>query len=137
MNSLVITQQKLNDFQVSNPCIKQTVKALIVTTDGQEIFGSNAINNEVNECPRVVQGCPTGTGYELCKTVCNQNEHAEVTALQNAKKANVDVTGATLYLTGHTYFCDNCLNNMRKAGLAKAICHDSGLVVDFLEEQVA
>ncbi len=122
---------ELNQFKVLKPCVKQTVKALIVSADGQLTLGSNAINNDVDECPRVEKGCLTGEGYELCKSVCNQNEHAEVTAIQNAKKQNVDLKGATLYLTGHTYFCDNCTNAMREAGIKKAHCYDSDTTVVF------
>lgn len=125
----------LDNHNVLRPCVKQSVKALIVTPDGQEVFGSNAINNDVEVCPRVTEGCKTGEGYELCKSVCDQNEHAEVTAIQNAQKAGVNIVGATLYLTGHTYFCDNCTNNMRKAGISKAVCYDSDLVIDFKKEE--
>lgn len=121
----------LDSFNVENPCKKQTVKALIVDKNGNQVLGSNAIRNTVDECPRIIEGCQTGEGYHLCKSVCDQNEHAEVTAIQNAKKENIDLKGSTLYLTGHTYFCDNCINAMRNAGIKKAICHDSGLVVSF------
>lgn len=127
----VIPQNELKDFNVANPCVKQTVKALIVSVTGAKVLGSNAINNKVNECPRVVKGCVTGEGYDLCKSVCNQNEHAEVTAIQNAKKANIDLKGSTLYLTGHTYFCDNCTQAMKEAGIKKAVCFDSDTIISF------
>jgi deoxycytidylate deaminase len=128
---IIAISNQLADFSVDRPCLKQTVKAIIVTQDGQRILGSNAINNDVDICPRVVENMPTGEGYHLCKDVCNQNEHAEVTALQNAKAAGVAVKGATLYITGHTYFCDNCQNEMRKAGIKEAICLDSDVKHSF------
>lgn len=130
-NIVPIYKTKLDNFVVDNPCVKQTVKALIVSVSGQSALGSNAINNVVNDCPRVEKGCKTGEGYELCKSVCNQNEHAEVTAIQNAKKMNIDLKGAKLYLTGHTYFCDNCTNAMREAGIKEAHCYDSNTTVVF------
>ncbi len=130
MQIIAILEQQLNDFQVIKPCIKQTVKALIVSTDNQMVYGSNAINNDVIECPRVIEGCVTGEGYHLCKSVCNQNEHAEVTAIQNAKAQNIDIKGATLYLVGHTYCCDNCKSSMKAAGIIKAVCIDSNLEID-------
>lgn len=123
---IIAISNQLADFSVSRPCLKQTVKAIIVTQDGQRILGSNAINNDVDICPRVVENMPTGEGYHLCKDVCNQNEHAEVTAIQNAKKQGMDIQGATLMLTGHTYCCDNCISSMKEAGITKAVCVDSG-----------
>lgn len=122
---IIAISNTLQDMTVERPCVKQTVKAVIVTADNQKVFGSNAINNDIAECPRVERNMPTGEGYHLCKDVCNQNEHAEVTALQNARKAGIDVKGGTVYITGHTYFCDNCQNEMRKAGIKEAICLDS------------
>ena len=112
--------EQLNEYKVENPCLKQTVKALIVSNNGEEVFGSNHINNKVKECPRVTEGCQTGEGYHLCKEVCNQSSHAEVDAIKNAKEKGVNLQGATLYLSGHTYCCMNCLENMKNAGIKKA-----------------
>lgn len=118
--------ETLNAHTVKKPCVKLTVKAIIVAQDGSIATGDNAIRNDVDVCPRVVKNCPTGQGYEMCKSVCNQNEHAEVTAIQNAKKQGMDIQGATLMLTGHTYCCDNCISSMKEAGITKAVCVDSG-----------
>jgi hypothetical protein len=41
------TLNVLNDFNVKNPCKKQTVKALIINNIGEEALGSNSINNEI------------------------------------------------------------------------------------------
>lgn len=112
MQIISLFEQELNDFHVSNPCLKQTVKALIVSKDNQMVLGSNAINNDVTSCPRVEKNCKTGEGYDLCKSACNQNEHAEVTAIQNAEKAGIDIRGAKLYLSGHTLMCNKkCKEN--------------------------
>jgi deoxycytidylate deaminase len=116
----------LENYNPSNPCLKVIVKALIVTQDDKEIIGSNDINRRIDKCPRVDQGCKTGEGYHLCAEVCHQNSHAEVTAIENAKKGKIDVKGAKLYLTGHTYCCDNCLMSMQRAGISYVHVFDSG-----------
>lgn len=48
---------------------------------------------------------PTGVGYELCKSICDQPAHAEVAACLAAGEA---ARGGKLYLEGHYYACDNC-----------------------------
>ncbi len=99
-------------------CIKQTVVATIITKCGETISGFNGIKNlEITECPRVVANIATGVGYELCKDVCNQVGHAEIEAIKNSK--GYDLTGATMYLTGHTYCCDNCLEAIKNSGISK------------------
>jgi deoxycytidylate deaminase len=72
----------------------------------------------------------------MCKQICNQNEHAEVMAIRDAKLRNINTVDAKLYLTGHTYFCDNCINAMKKAGISSAFCHDSKLTINFDSELV-
>lgn len=120
----------LEDTRISKPCTKQSVQAAIVSLKNEIVYGDNAIRNDVPVCPRAEQNLPTGVGYELCKSVCNQNEHAEVTAIQNAKEKGICIQGATLYLIGHTYCCDNCKAAMKEAGIVKAICIDSDLELD-------
>lgn len=106
------------------PCVKQPVYALIVATNGTHHFGSNWMTNQdVTVCPRVELNCVSGQGYHLCKEVCNQDFHAERFAIQLCTS---DTAGATLYLTGHTYCCDDCIAAMKAAGIAKAIVIDSG-----------
>lgn len=113
--------KKLQSYQVNNPCLKQNVKALIVTQSGEEAFGSNHINNQVSSCPRVEQNCKTGEGYHLCKQVCAQGAHAEVDAIENAQKQGLNIEGATLYLMNHYYCCEPCLNAMKSAKISSAV----------------
>lgn len=122
--------KELTNYRVANPCLKQSVKALIVTLQGEQIFGSNHINNIITSCPRVEQGCKTGEGYQLCKDICNQGAHAEVDAIIQAQKQNISITGGTLYLVNHYYCCENCLSSMKEAKLSRAIVlGDDGSVV--------
>lgn len=115
-----VYKNKLDNYSPEKPCLKQSVKALIITKDGKEVYGANDIRNEVTVCPRVEKGCKTGEGYDLCKSVCNQNFHAEVSAIQNAKEKGIDIKGSTLYLVNHTYCCDNCIAKMKIAGIKEA-----------------
>lgn len=92
-------------------CAKQTVIAVVVNHN-RFYIGSNWVNNPQTECPR--KNLPSGQGYHLCKDVCNQHAHAEVDACM---QAGADAQGATLYLIGHDYCCDDCLAYMKSCGI--------------------
>ena len=93
-------------------CKKQTTVAVIMK-DGQLVsIGTNEINADIKECPR--KGMETGVGYELCRDVCKQKNHAEVNA---CLKAGEQAKGSTLFLIGHTYCCDNCKRVMKEYGV--------------------
>lgn len=99
------------------PCAKQTVRATIVTPDGRHRFtATNYVNNAQPTCPR--GDMPTGVGYELCRTVCDQQGHAEINALAIAKH---HAAGATLYLQGHTYACEPCKAAAKAAGIVEIV----------------
>jgi len=83
-------------------CAKQTIVAVIV--NGTDYWvGTNWCRYPQRVCPR--GDLPSGEGYELCKSVCGQEHHAEVDA---CFKADTGARGADLYLIGHSYCCDNC-----------------------------
>jgi deoxycytidylate deaminase len=98
------------------PCQKLTVTATIVAPDGSVFVATNYCDTPQIVCPR--SGLPTGIGYELCKSVCNQRNHAEVNAILLAGDA---AKGGTLYLEGHTYCCKSCLAAATDAGIASVI----------------
>ena len=108
------------------PCVKQVVTATIVTRDGKRYAGANYCENAQPTCPRV--GMPTGVGYELCRDVCRQVGHAEVVALRAAERQGGAVHGATCYIEGHTYACDNCLAALRLHGITKVVFSEPPLV---------
>lgn len=98
-------------------CTKQKTGAVIVR-DGKIIAqGSNTRGNEVEGCPRDVEGYTTGTGYELCKSECKQAGHAEVTAVEDGEKRGVDMKDADLYMAGHWWCCKPCWQAMTRAGI--------------------
>lgn len=96
------------------PCAKQVVTATIVALDGQRFVGTNGCCNPQEFCPR--GDAPTGIGYEKCVDVCQQTGHAEINALKAAGDA---ARGATLWLEGHTYACQDCWKATRAAGLLR------------------
>jgi len=110
-----ITQNTLTANHSHYTCSKQSVHAMIVPLKGDIIYGMNKTLNYVTICPRVEQNMKTGEGYHLCKDICDQGSHAEIDAITNAIENNIELLGSSLYLTGHTYCCDNCLNKMKIA----------------------
>jgi deoxycytidylate deaminase len=96
-------------------CAKQETIA-IIENNGQYWIGSNWCNNAQDECPRKLM--KTGEGYELCKTICNQDNHAEVDV---CIKVGENASGGTLYLLGHTYCCDNCKKVMSEYGIEEVV----------------
>lgn len=122
MFSLDVLNNLLNLNKVdSYVCLKQRVNAIIVTKDNYIIFGTNNINNKIDICPRA--NSKSGEDYHFCKDICNQNAHAEVDAINNALKNNIDINDSTLYLIGHTYCCNNCLENLNKYNIKNIIIH--------------
>lgn len=92
-------------------CAKQVTVAIVV--NGDKIFvGQNSCATPVAVCPRL--HLPSGQGYEHCKTTCGQEFHAEEMAL---KKAGEHAQGATMFLIGHTYMCDNCRDMTKEYGI--------------------
>ena len=98
-----------------NKCVKQHVVA-IIENKGKFYVGHNKCDTPQETCPR--QGMKTGEGYHLCSLVCNQKNHAEVSA---CLKADKNAYGGTLYLIGHTYCCDNCKRIMNEFGIKNII----------------
>lgn len=70
----------------------------------------------VHVCPRVVEECPSGTGYDLCGLHDSQG-HAEAMVVQMAKEGGMDTEGADVYLYGHWWCCEPCWNVMIGAGV--------------------
>lgn len=87
------------------PCIKQRVFATLISPEGFRFYGENDCANPQTICPR--SGMGPSIGYHLCWEVCEQESHAEVSAI---KKAGSFARGSTIYVEGHNYICDNCLH---------------------------
>lgn len=108
------------------PCIKQRVYAMIILPNGEAYYGANWMTvGDVEICPRVAAGV---TSYELCATICGQGTefHAERQAMWSAYYDKADLTGAEVFITGHTYCCDTCRAAMYEEGITYAASLDSG-----------
>jgi deoxycytidylate deaminase len=97
-------------------CVKQHVTATVVTERGDRFTSTNFCMTPQEVCPRA--DLPTGVGYELCKSVCNQVAHAEANAIRYAGLAAI---GATLEVSGHTYACGSCKNAALHGGIKEII----------------
>jgi deoxycytidylate deaminase len=108
-------------------CYKQSVIAMV---EEDNLFGSNNVKNKLSVCPRVEIGFASGAGYHICIEKCNGNnihEHAEISLINEAKRRGISLKNKTIYLLGHTYCCENCLKELREAGvsLIKILLEDS------------
>jgi len=65
-------------------------------------------------CPRYLNNCPTGTGYEYCTAECQQTSHAEVSAINDAIALGNSPENADLYLFGHWWACESCWEHIIK-----------------------
>lgn len=91
-------------------CAKATVRCTLVTADGSQIVGTNWCANPQATCPRL-----PGEGYEKCRSICDQQGHAEVDAI---RIAGPHARGAHAYVEGHTYACQSCQEALFGAGVA-------------------
>lgn len=99
-------------------CIKQPTAAVIVKRGKIIGRGVNA-GEKVEVCPRVIRNCPTGTGYEFCKTVCKQEGHCEVMAIRDTLNKGSDPKGASMYLDGHWWVCEPCWDEIIRVGVSQ------------------
>ena len=91
------------------PCAKKEVGCVIVAPDGQRFAGANLCFNPQDVCPR-----EPGEGYEKCRSICQQDGHAEMDALRRAGSA---AKGATAWVYGHTHACRDCQEALYGAGV--------------------
>jgi deoxycytidylate deaminase len=100
---------------MTGPCAKLTVIA-IIENYGRYWIGTNFCRKPQKKCPR--RSLTSGSGYNLCKTYCGQPYHAEEDA---CIQAGALAKGATLYLIGHIYCCDNCKKVVKEYGIKKVV----------------
>lgn len=99
---------------MNGPCAKATVRCELHLRTTQVVVGTNACANPQPVCPRA-----PGEDYTKCRTVCDQQGHAEVQALRAVTDAGLDPVGAVAIISGHTYFCMDCQHALFGAGIAQ------------------
>lgn len=97
---------------VYGPCAKRQVRCVIVTLDGVEHSGANNCRNSQVACPR-----EPWEDYEKCRSICEQEGHAEIVALRIARQRGADLKGATAWVSGHHSVCSYCGEALKSAGL--------------------
>lgn len=103
-------------------CAKRKVTAVLVVDD-RHFVGENKCSAPQRVCPR-----QPGEGYEACKTVCGQDDHAEVAAIKAALAAKVDLkrnrfVPPRMFLYGHSAACANCTEWLMKYGIVLIVQH--------------
>jgi deoxycytidylate deaminase len=71
---------------------------------------------EPHQCPRLLAGCKSGEGYELCH-LHDAEGHAEPMLMKAARDAGIDPTGGDVYMFGHWWCCEPCWKSMIDAGV--------------------
>lgn len=95
-------------------CAKKIVRCVIITKDGETFYGENSCNKPQVECPRT-----EGEGYDKCKDICMQEDHAEIRALREARF--IDISGSTAIITGIDHLCKPCARALSDKGVAEII----------------
>jgi deoxycytidylate deaminase len=75
-------------------------------------------------CERKKQGVATGTMYHLCGG-CHPHFHAERRALRVAQNNGISLKGATMYLWGHWWCCEECTKHLQHAQI-QTVCLAEG-----------
>lgn len=91
----------------------------VVVKEGRVIGRATNPSAIVVPCPRWQKKCPTGTGYDLCNSVCGRigYGHSEYAATEDANNNGYDINGADLYLFGHWWCCKKCWDKMIEFGI--------------------
>lgn len=119
----MIDVRVIHERPKAGPCVKAQVKATLISAAGVRYIGSNEVGAPQAACPRVDE--PEFTAYEKCKSVCNQESHAEVSAIL---LAGDDALDSTIYLEGHRAACPGCQAAANAAGVKQIIVSPPPLV---------
>jgi deoxycytidylate deaminase len=95
------------------PCAKRRTQAILTGRSGAIYIAENSCLNPQPVCPRL-----PGEGYEKCKTVCQQVEHAEIQVLA---AAGDDAREGAMTVT-HWYACPRCEAACGAAGVKSVTC---------------
>jgi len=90
----------------------------VIVQDGK-IIGSGANGSDFHEkvgCVRKFFHIKTGEKYWMCSG-CSPKNHAEQSAIRDAKIRGISTKGADLYLWGHWWCCRSCWEKMIEEGI--------------------
>jgi hypothetical protein len=95
-------------------CAKRVVTCTIFSAGGSSVSARNDCLNPQEVCPREY-----GEGYEKCRTVCQQQGHAEVQALSRARQVGLNIAGGHALIEGHYHACQLCCDMLQRAGVSR------------------
>jgi deoxycytidylate deaminase len=95
----------------------------VLVVDDRHFVGENVCASPQRTCPR-----KPGDDYSFCKSICGQEAHAEVAAIQAALKAKVNFKRGRacpprMFLFGHTAACDDCARRLAEHGIELVVMH--------------
>jgi deoxycytidylate deaminase len=102
---------------MKGPCAKRTVTCRI---ENEHPSGETEYVEGTNWCANALPACPRlpGEDYTKCRTICQQSGHAEINALELARKSGIYVRGGRAMLSGHYWICEPCGRALKEAGIA-------------------
>lgn len=107
--------------QGAGRCRKVHIVATLVTTDGYRYSSSNYCMSPQETCPRNERGMKAGEGYELCKSICKQDGHAEQNVIDFVNSTTwAGVEGSTIFVE-HDWICDGCKRTAKYAGVKELV----------------
>lgn len=99
--------------------LDKTMPGAAVVVKDRRITGMGANGSDfhkTHQCQRVLLGCKSGEGYNLCEG-CHPKNHSEASAITSTKNQGFETVGANLYLWGHWWCCKDCWDKMIGAGI--------------------
>lgn len=96
-------------------CAKKVVSCKIIKNN-LVVYGWNSCKNPQEVCPR-----QDGEDYEKCKSICGQEGHAEINAINSAKEIGLNLNGAIAEISGIDWVCKDCFRQLKNHGLKQII----------------
>ena len=108
-------------------CAKVIVVA-VIEKEGRYYVGSNWCHKPQKECPR--KGMKSGEGYDLCRNICGQDNHAEEDAILKTGPNSKD---SKMYILGHYYACKRCSDAAKEAGIKELVVGEYPINKEFFK----
>ena len=119
-------------------CRRNKVGAVIVSNkdiistgyNGAPQYQKNCL--EIGFCYRDKNEIPSGTKLETCRAV---GSHAEANAISLAARNGHSTSGATIYITGHEFVCNQCKALIANSNIKRVVLeNNAGKRMEWLPE---
>jgi deoxycytidylate deaminase len=107
------------DFMQPTGAVVEKDQVVLLTSSNQSAIKNKWLLklHQSGLCVRKIFGVKSGTKYWLCPGCATASLHAESRAATIAKKNNINIKGANLYLWGHWWCCKPCWDAMISGGI--------------------